>query len=158
MTDSDSGGFFIRGRLRGILGEANIKHAYIPDVAGRERRKTTSGREGKIGVEGMPVEIIIAALERAGATFIDERTQPGFNLANTDDETHKHISEPGRPLAGVLITKVDLYDAGLTGGAGSKTKRLELQKSLGLPAKLSANGLLDVLNALYTRDEFIAVL
>jgi len=155
MTDSDSGGFFIRGRLRGILGEANVKHAYIPDVAGRERRKATSGKEGKLGVEGMAVDIIVTALERAGATFIEGPLQPDYSLTVRDAATHNHEDMPGRPPAGAPITKTDMFIAGLSGGAGSKPRRIELQKNLGLPEKLSANSLLVVLNMLYTRDEFM---
>lgn len=134
LTDSDKAGFFIRGRLSGMLGSANIKHAYIPDVNGHERRKTTPSKEGKIGVEGMRPDVIITALERAGATFEDAPAQ----LEKTD-----------------LITKADLFSAGLSGGAGSANKRRELMLRLGLPVRLSSNGLLDVLNVLYTRDEFL---
>jgi ribonuclease M5 len=133
LTDSDKAGFFIRGRLRGMLGGASVKHAYIPDVAGREKRKTSSSKEGKLGVEGMPPEVILEALERAGATFEDEP------------------AESRRP---VPITKADMYSAGLSGGPGSAQKRRGLLTRLGLPERLTANGLLEVLNILYTRDEF----
>jgi len=155
LTDSDSGGFFIRGRLRGILGELNVKHAYIPDVPGRERRKSSPGKEGKLGVEGMSTEVIITALELAGATFIDETMTPGFDSAFMGDSNAKQIKIADYPQERTLITKADLYAAGLTGGVGSKQKRLDFQKSLGLPEKLPVNGLLDVLNVLYTRVEFL---
>ena len=135
LTDSDKAGFFIRGRLRGMLNDLNIKQAYIPDVEGRERRKASPSKEGKIGVEGMKPEVIISALKRCGATFLDDS-------ASTQQKTP--------------ITKTDMYSAGLSGGAGSAKKRLELQELLGLPKRLSANALLDVLNILYTRDEFLA--
>jgi ribonuclease M5 len=134
LTDSDKAGFFIRGRLRGILGEQNVKHAYIPDVGGREKRKALPSKEGKLGVEGMSPGVIITALERAGATFEDE-------------PANSHTNE--------RITKTDLYASGLSGGAGSAQKRRELSVSLDLPARLSANGLLDVLNVLYSREEFL---
>jgi len=134
LTDSDKAGFFIRGRLSGMLSKANIKHAYIPDVDGHERRKTTPSKEGKIGVEGMRPDVILLALERAGATFGDAPEQ----LEKTD-----------------LITKADLYSAGLSGGAFSASKRREFMLSLDLPGRLSSNGLLDVLNVLYTREEFL---
>ena len=133
LTDSDKAGFFIRGRLRGMLDGLNVKHAYIPDLFGREKRKPSPSKEGKIGVEGMPPDVIIKALENAGATFEDNDV----------------ILECGAP-----ITKADLFSAGLSGGAGSASNRRELQKSLDLPGRLSANGLLDVLNILYTREEF----
>ena len=137
LTDNDRAGFFIRGRLRGMLGGALVKHAYIPDVKGRERRKKSPSKEGKLGVEGMAPNVIIEALERAGATFEDGAVRP-------------ERLEP--------ITKTDMFSAGLSGGPGSAQLRRELIKHIGLPERLSANGLLDVLNVLYTRDEFLGLL
>ena len=137
LTDSDRAGFFIRGRLRGILGEANVKHAYIPDVEGRERRKSTASKDGKLGVEGMTPDVIIKALEQAGATFEDENT-----IINDEPR----------------ITKADFFSVGLSGGDGSAQKRRELLKILDFPERISANGLLDVLNILYTRDEFFLLI
>ena len=137
LTDSDRAGFFIRGRLQGMLGGANVKHAYIPDVAGRERRKSAPSKDGMLGVEGMSADVLIRALERAGATFEDE-------LALIDGEAP--------------ITKADLYLTGLSGGAGSAFRRRELLARLDLPVRLSANGLLDVLNILYTREDFLKLL
>jgi len=139
LTDSDSAGFFIRGRLRGMLGSANVKHAYIPDVRGREKRKAAPSREGKVGVEGMAADVIIEALERAGATF--EEVSP-----------HTASLAPAEP-----ITKADFFGLGLSGGEGSAKKRRELMFRLDLPERLSANALLDVLNILFTRDEFFNV-
>ena len=137
LTDPDGAGFFIRGRLRGILGEASIKHAYIPDIKGREKRKSAPSKEGKLGVEGMDPDAIVMALERAGATFLDESADV---------------------CSGEPITKADLYAAGLSGRADSLRKRQNLQKRLGLPERLSANGLVEVLNILYTRDAFFDLL
>jgi len=134
LTDGDKAGFFIRGRLRGMIDGAGIKHAYIPDMQGHEKRKTTPSKEGKLGVEGMTRDIIIKALEQAGATFDDE--------ANLQKQATQ-------------IKKSDLYSAGLSGKPDSAIKRRELQKRLDLPERLSANGLLDVLNVLYSLDEFI---
>ena len=133
LTDSDKAGFFIRGRLRGLLADSNIKHAYIPDIDGKERRKVSPSKSGKLGVEGMSPEVIIRALQCAGATFED----------NTESSCKSE-----------LITKADLFAAGLSGGSDSASKRRELLKLLDLPARLSANGLLDVLNIIFTRDEF----
>ena len=134
LTDSDKAGFFIRGRLRGMLEGLNVKHAYIPDVLGREKRKASPSNEGKIGVEGMTGEVIVAALERAGATFEHD----GAKL------------ERGDP-----ITKTDMFSAGLSGCASSAQKREKLLKCLDLPTRMSANALLGVLNILYgSRDEF----
>jgi len=134
FTDSDRAGFFIRGRLRGMLGNGNVKHAYIPDIEGRERRKAEASKEGKLGVEGMGADVIVEALERAGATFADGPAPGG-----------------GRQR----ITKADLFEAGLSGGARSAINRRELLRGLGLPERLTANGFLEVLNILYTKEEFI---
>jgi len=136
LTDSDRSGFFIRGRLKSLLDTGNIKHAYIPDITGKEKRKTSPSKEGKLGVEGMSPDIIISALELAGATFTD--AQPASENADR-------------------ITKADLYAKGYSGGVGSSQKRRDLLVKLGLPARLSANGLLDVLNIIYGRDEFLAL-
>lgn len=185
LTDSDSAGFFIRGRLRGMLGGAcapygagggGVKHAYVPDIAGRERRKSAPSKEGKLGVEGMRAEVIVAALERAGATFEDDvpgdpAAKPGDPAdANNgpridhDNLTHRHgnaavehcdpAAKPGDPQR---ITKTDLYLAGLSGGNESAKKRRELLKYLDLPERLPANGLVDAANALFTREEFLAL-
>ena len=137
LTDSDSAGFFIRGRLLGMLDGKNIKHAYIPDVKGRERRKAVSSKEGKLGVEGMSSDVILSALERAGAVFSD--TDCGA--------IRQYDSEP--------ITSLDLFLTGLAGTAHSAQKRRQLLRSLNLPERLSSGKLLDVLNILYTRNEFI---
>jgi len=136
LTDSDRAGFFIRGRLKGILGDINIKHAYIPDIAGCEKRKAKPSKEGKLGVEGMKKNTIIKALKHAGATFTDE-TQKKYNTDN--------------------LTKADLFALGLSGSEKSLQKRQDLQRHLELPKRLSANGLIDVLNILYTREEFLEI-
>ena len=137
LTDSDKAGFFIRGRLRGILGDENIKHAYIPDIEGRERRKTQQANERKLGVESMTPDVILMALERAGATFDDEPEQFQNSLR---------------------ITKSDLFALGLSGSENSAKSRKELQKRLGLPERLSSNGLLEVLNIIYSRDVFFELI
>lgn len=131
LTDSDGAGFVIRNFLKGAIDPALVKQAYIPDIAGRERRKRAPSKEGKLGVEGMKPEVLIEALRRAGATLGGE--------------------EPARRAGG--ITKATLYELGLFGGPGSAEKRRALLKELDLPEKLSANALLDVLNALYTEAE-----
>jgi len=142
LTDSDRAGFFIRGRLRGMLDDKNVKHAYIPDIEGREKRKAAYSKEGKLGVEGMDADVIIMALERAGATFSDA------------DEISKHgCSEP--ITRSEPITAADLYTAGLSGGPHSAQKRRDFLHSLGLPKRLTGGKLLSVLNILYTRQEFI---
>jgi ribonuclease M5 len=134
LTDSDGAGFLIRSHLKGMLGGVNLKHAYIPDIPGREKRKRIASKEGKLGVEGMSRDVILDALVRAGATFAEE-TEAGNG---------------GEP-----ITKTDFYLAGLSGTEGSAERRAALLLKLGLPERLTANGLLDVLNALYTKEEFM---
>ena len=134
MTDADSAGFVIRNHLKGCLPPERVKQAYIPDVYGKERRKKKPGKEGKLGVEGMRPEVLVEALRRAGATFED--------------------GEGRRTAAG--ITKADLLEKGLI-GPNSREKRLELQKKLGFPEHLTANGLLEAMNLLLSREEFDAL-
>ena len=132
LTDSDGAGFVIRNYLKGALPQDRIKQAYVPDVTGKERRKKHGSKEGKLGVEGMRPDVLLEALRRAGATIEGEETM----------------------AAGTRITKADLYAAGLTGGADSKAARQRLLAQLDLPEHLSTNALLEVLNALMTREEF----
>ena len=132
LTDSDGAGFVIRNRLRGAIPAEQLKHAYIPDVWGKERRKRKPGKEGKLGVEGMPPQVVEQALRRGGATVLAEVT----------------AFRSGPPL-----TKGDLFAAGLSGGPGSGEKRKALLKRLELPEHMSANALLAVLNGCYSREE-----
>ena len=132
LTDPDGAGFVIRNYLKGALPPDKVKHAYVPDVMGKERRKRTGGKEGKLGVEGMRPEVLLAALERAGATFEDGAA----------------AAPRGEPL-----TKADLFALGLTGRPDSGARRGELLKKLDLPAHLSTNALLTVLNALYSAED-----
>ena len=134
LTDSDGAGFVIRNYLRGALPGDQVKHAYIPDVRGKERRKNSPSKEGKLGVEGMRPAVLLEALRRAGATLDD---MP----ADTGREER--------------ITKADLYAAGLSGGPDSAARRNTLLQRLELPERMSANALLDVLNALMSRAEFL---
>ena len=130
FTDSDGAGFVIRNYLKGAIPTHQLKHAYIPDIPGKEKRKSTPGKEGKLGVEGMRPEVIIDALRKAGATVEGE------------SET--------RTLGN--ITKQDLMALGLSGGKDSSQKRLELLKELNLPAHMSANAMLQALNLLVDLD------
>ena len=136
LTDSDGAGFVIRNYLKSAIPPEAIKNAYIPDVSGKERRKRSPSKEGKLGVEGMSPEILIQALRRAGATF----------------EGEEEGKRKGR------ITKSDLYELGLCGKDGAAERRRALTSKLGLPEKLSTDSLLDVLNALYDRDELLNLL
>ena len=131
FTDSDGAGFVIRNYLKGAIPAAHLKHAYIPDIPGKERRKSAPGKEGKLGVEGMRPEIIIDALRKAGATVEGEyQTRTAGN-----------------------ITKTDMAFMGLSGSPDSKQKRLALMEYLQLPEHMSSNALLQALNLLYTKDE-----
>ena len=134
FTDSDGAGFVIRNHLKGILPPEQVKQAYVPDVYGKERRKKKGGREGKLGVEGMPPQVLIEALRRAGATFEDGTEAP--------------------QRAG--LTKADMLEKGLIGPASAE-KRAALQRRLGLPEHLTANGLMEALDTLLTREEFDAL-
>ena len=137
LTDSDGAGFVIRNHLKAIVGSGKIKHAYIPEIYGKERRKRHAGKEGKMGVEGMKPDVLIEALRRAGATFLDEA---------------------GETVRREPITKVDLFACGLSGGADSTAKRQALLKRLDLPEHLTANGMLEALNLLYDRDSFLEMM
>ena len=133
LTDSDGAGFVIRNRIKSAVQTGTVKHAYIPDIYGKERRKRRPGKEGKLGVEGMPPQVLEQVLRRAGATFLEEEAQAA--------------------LSGPPLTKGDLFAAGLAGGPGSGEKRQALLKRLELPEHMSANALLAVLNGCYSREE-----
>lgn len=134
FTDSDGAGFVIRNHLKSAIDGRFLKHAYIPDIPGKERRKSAPGKEGKLGVEGMSPEIILQALRRAGAT-IEGENAPSRNS----------------------ITKQDLMELGLSGGANSAEKRRKLLQNLDLPEHMSANAMLQALNLLYSLEELTAV-
>ena len=135
FTDSDGAGFVIRNHIKSAIPGKYLKHAYIPDIPGKEKRKSAPGKEGKLGVEGMRPEIILDALRRAGATIEGE-------------EQTARRSE---------ISRQDLVDLGLSGGTGSSLLRKKLLKKLDLPEHLSSNGLLQAINLLYTREEFLSL-
>ncbi len=136
LTDSDGAGFLIRSRLSQCLPPEQVKHAYIPDIYGKERRKARPSKEGKLGVEGMTLTVLEDCLRRAGADIDDVPGNEGKNG----------------------ITKADLFELGLCGGEGSAERRKALQRRLGLPERLSANGLLQALNSLYSKEELIRLL
>lgn len=129
LTDSDSAGFIIRAKISSFVEPRLIKHAYIPDILGKEKRKDSPSKEGKLGVEGIDSEIIIKAIESAG--YIEDR-------AKTD-----------------RITKLDFYQLGLSGRDNSSDKRNKLLKKLDLPEQMPVNSLIRAVNALYSREEFI---
>ena len=130
FTDSDGAGFVIRNHVKSAIPAKYLKHAYIPDIMGKERRKAAPGKEGKLGVEGMKPEIILEALRRAGATIEGEN----------GTITHQ-------------ITKQDLMALGLSGTADASARRLLLLKKLDLPEHMSPNAMLQTLNLLYSLEE-----
>ena len=133
LTDSDRAGFVIRRHLAGILPCGQIINLYIPDVLGKEKRKVTSSKEGKLGVEGIDSRLLLGAIEKAG--LLESSASPS--------------REP--------ITKADMYNAGLSGGEGSRALRAALISELSLPARLSAPALPAVLTRLLGREEFFAL-
>ena len=137
LTDADGAGFVIRNYLKGAIPKEQVKHAYIPDLYGKERRKRAPGKEGKLGVEGMRRSVLEAALRRAGATILDG-------------------DAPEARRAG--LTKADLFALGLSGTPDSAARRKALCHALDLPERMSANALLEVLGALYTAEELGTVL
>ena len=131
MTDSDSAGFKIRNFINGITKSENIKNVYIPDIYGKEKRKTESSKEGKLGVEGMQTEIIMIALEKAGVLY---------------DENNKN--------SGNEITHTDFFEDGVSGGKNSSEIRKALAKELELPEIISSSSLLKIINSYMTYDEY----
>lgn len=131
MTDSDSAGFVIRNFLRGVVPESELRHAYIPQLSGKEKRKSEQSKEGFLGVEGVSDEVIVEAIRKSGATIIGE-------------EEKKRSSE---------ITKSDLFELGLSGRENSKLLRERLLKELNMPSYLTTNAMLSALNCLYSFEE-----
>ena len=137
FTDSDGAGFVIRNYLKGALPQDKIKQAYVPDVTGKERRKKHGSKEGKLGVEGMRPEVILDALRRAGATF---------------------EGEGERAPAEMTITKADFFEWGLSGRPDSTARRAAVLKALDLPQHMTANALLEFINAVGTRQQLCEIL
>ncbi len=135
LTDSDSAGFLIRNFIKSTIPANKITNVYIPDIFGKEKRKTQLSKEGKLGVEGMEEKVLVEAFKRAGVLFSE-----GLN-------------EQRR-----LITNVDLYEYGLTGGANSSEKRKLLLKRLSLPERMSTSSMLKILNTFVTYEDFIETL
>ncbi len=133
FTDPDGAGFVIRNRIKSVIPAQYLKHAYVPDVMGKERRKSRPGKEGKLGVEGMSPAVLEQALRRAGVTLLDE-----------DAPREDALS----------LTKARLMALGLAGGPESALRRKALLQALDLPEHLSANGLLQVANTCLTHPEW----
>lgn len=133
MTDPDGAGLVIRNFVKSCVDPKLLKQAYMPEIFGKERRKSKASKEGKLGVEGMSPDVILDCLRRAGATIDGEYS-----------------------CASAGISKADMYKKGLTGKPDSAKKRAELLKKMALPEKMTAEALLQVLNAIMSREEFLA--
>ena len=133
LTDPDGAGFVIRNHLKGVLPPEQILQAYVPDVYGKERRKRKGGKEGKLGVEGMPPAVLLEALRRC-ATWEGEEA----------------------PAAPLRLTKADLLEKGLI-GPDSAARRQALCRKLSLPERMTPNALLQALNTLLTEEEWAAL-
>ena len=123
LTDSDAAGRKIRGYIKGAIGNGKITNVYIPDILGKEKRKTKPSAEGKLGVEGIDSQVLLEAFQKSGITTSE-------NVKISD------------------ITKLTLYQRGLSGGSNSRELRLMLQKKLGLPQQLSSTALIEVLSTM----------
>lgn len=135
LTDSDSAGFVIRGHLTGVIDPKFVTNVFVPEIKGKEKRKTQSSAQGLLGVEGLSEQVITEALKKAGI---------GLDGGQPTEQKYK-------------ITHTDLYNLGLSGGANSKQKRKQLTDRLALPSGMSTNQLLTALNSLYTREELFNV-
>lgn len=131
LTDSDGAGFLIRSKLKSMLPQENVLHAYIPDVGGKEKRKKTASKEGKLGVEGMAPEVLIGALRDCGAELDGETAEPKN-----------------------AVTREDFYELSLSGGTDSAKKRKAVLKAANLPERMSTTAMLSAVRLLYDRDEF----
>ena len=133
LTDSDSAGFVIRSFLGGIVPPEQITNVYIPDVFGKEKRKSAPSKEGKLGVEGIDTARILESLEKAGVLCTQTDAYPA----------------PRRQ-----VTKTDFYEDGLSGRPDSAAKRKALLKALDLPERLSANAMLKILNTFLSYEDY----
>lgn len=131
LTDSDSAGFVIRSFITSIVPKEYITNVYIPDIYGKEKRKDSPSKEGKLGVEGVSAEILKEAFKKAGI---------GVSQSETNERKK--------------ITLNDFFDDGLTGDTQSKRKRTDLLKKLDLPERMSTKAMLDILNTFITYDEY----
>ena len=132
LTDSDAAGFKIRNLIKNIVPEDRVTHVFIPDIFGKEKRKDAPSKEGKLGVEGIDNKILTEALLKSGA-----------------------FTETEKPTDRQEITTADLYEAGLTGGVGSAEKRRAFLEKNGLPARLTGKTMLQAINMVMTRQEFL---
>lgn len=134
ITDSDSAGNVIRSHLKQICPEGSITNVYVPQLLGKEKRKSKPSKEGFLGVEGLSEQVIIDALNRSGVNEFSD-----YKASNKK------------------ITKSDLFILGLSGGANSSNLRESLSDFLNLPKGITTNAFLDCVNTIYEYDEFFKV-
>lgn len=178
MTDVDSAGFVIRNFLKGIIPQEKIKHAYIPTVKGKEKRKPVPSKEGTLGVEGLDRDSLIKAILDSGAHIenvaysvgVVEEHEPPFpkgggtecrrvpTAISTNANCHCEEQSDVAISTDTEITKLDFFDYGLTGSENSAKHRAEVLASLGLPEYLTVNTMISALNCLFTKQEFEAYL
>ena len=140
LTDSDAAGFRIRSYIAGAVDPSRIIHVYIPDILGKERRKASPSAEGKLGVEGIPLELLLEALQRAGV----------------DVETSVPVGQ--QKIQGRPVTGADLMEWGIIGGDNSSALRKQLLRKLKLPARMNPKALLRVVNTLYDYETFYTLI
>ena len=146
LTDSDSAGFVIRRYLSSAIDKENIRHVYIPEIAGVEKRKRSPSKEGLLGVEGLSACTLTEAFERSGVAFSRTSGENGAPIAPEDNGAKAPVS------------RADLYEWGLSGRENSSAKRAALLAALCLPSRLSSSRMLQVINALYSREEILAII
>lgn len=131
LTDSDSAGFKIRNQIKNIARDGEIINVYVPEIFGKEKRKSSFSKEGKLGVEGMDKEIIISALEKAGVSQCEAEEKNGRE-----------------------VTVLDFYEDGLSGKPYSSALRKSFLKALELPQLVSTKALLEIVNTMMTAEEY----
>jgi ribonuclease M5 len=129
LTDSDGAGKMIRAHLSSALPKEKVFHLYIPEIKGKERRKSAPSKAGTLGVEGMEDELLY--------------------------ELFLPFADADAPVRRGGITKTDLFTLGLTGSANSSEARDKLAVTLGLPSGMTPNALLSAVNILFGREEFL---
>lgn len=149
LTDSDRAGFLIRNYIKQCVPSQYVKHAYIPEIKGVEKRKRIPGKEGLLGVEGIKNALIEEALRKAGCVINTEEQISAKDNSCMNGEKLTKARE---------ITKVDFYNDGLTGKPNSTDLRRKLTQKLDLPSKISTNGLLQVLNTLCGYDKYVEII
>lgn len=152
LTDSDGAGFVIRNFLKGSIETDKVKHCYIPQIKGKEKRKAQHSKEGFFGVEGIDNSILLDAIKKSGATILSDYGE------NTEDKSEEESDYKNTNNKNKELTKADLFSLGLTGTKNAENNRKRLLKHLDMPTYLSTNAMLTVLNCLYSPEEVYEIL